>query len=433
MPQDVDEMHISSFDAQYCPGEGIMILYDAAVKIAPNPLGHKVLYLSSYGNIYDDGSGTYNYYTWQDDLGGLMKESGWLLEGIQFSYNVSSGQNRKMIIKIKDLVTNVTWKTPITLNGSGGEDDKIYFFNLTNHYFIAQNLFEVSILNASGKDLIKIEMNPLEFSNGSLNITAYSNYNTNGTDFPYTVDVYSSEFQFTAFFFDLYWPNYWERDSANADGISSGTFNNQNYVDLYKFKMNPGEQYNLSLTATGTNSEYCRILVFNSSVQITDPSKALLVYDTMANNGTYFQLYSSTEDIYYVVIENLDQGASYSYNFFHKVCPMTADLLTPTSLYIGESTVFFSWDLNSEEDSFTRNVYTDSDINYFNFTLVDAQYHIKYSTTTNNKYLNLTIIKGVDPKLDLPDGIYYWYIKIVAKNHQSSKIIYRQFNLDTTA
>ncbi|MHA1281013.1 MAG: hypothetical protein ACTSQP_00790 [Promethearchaeota archaeon] len=436
MPQNVNEMYISSFDAQYCPGEGIVILYDAATKINPNPLGHKILYLSSYGNIYNNGSGTYNYYTWQDDLGGLMKDAGWLLEGIQISYNVSSGQDRNMIIKIKDLITNVTWSTPITLNGSGGEDDKIYFFNLTNHYFIAQNIFEVSILNASGKDLIRIEMNPLEFSNGSLNVTAYSNYNTNGTDFPYTVEVYSDGFEFTAFFFDkdIYWPNsYWERDSENADDTSSGTFNNQNYVDLYKFKMTPGEQYNFSLTAKGTDSKYCRIMVFNSSVQITDPSKAILVYNTTANNGTYFQLYSSTEDIYYVVIEKFSKLASFSYDFVHKVCPMKADLLTPTSLYIGESTVFFSWDLNSEEDSFTRNYYTDSDIDYYNFTLVDAQYHIKYSTTTNDKNLSLTIIKGSNPKLDLPDGIYYWYIKIVAKNHQSSKIIYRQFNLDTTA
>ncbi|MHA1146833.1 MAG: hypothetical protein ACTSR8_01155 [Promethearchaeota archaeon] len=433
-----DELYVSSFDAEVCPGQGIFFLYDAAVKVNPNPIRKRVIYLSAFGNIYNDDNGDYQYYEWQDELTGLVYNSGWILEGIELSYTISSGNDFPIKIRLTDTVTNETWENITILDGSGGEASKITFFQ-PGDYFIARNIFNVEILNATNnKDLVRIEMNPLEFSNTTLNATTYSNFQINGTDFPYTIEDFSFGFEQSIFFFDKdrYWPDdYWERDHENADKVHSGSFDSNNYVDLYKFYMTAGEQYNFSVTSKGTGSNNCRISIYNSSIQTTSIANALATYTMDVYNETYLQFYAEKEDHYYFVIENLDYSNSYNYDFEHRVCPMTAKKLTPSTLYIGDATVVFSWDLNTHEEDFSRNNYEYSDIIDYNFTIFTETGVKKYSNITTLRKDTITIVQGFDNHgnpFDLPDGVYYWQVIIHSKNGQHSRSILNEFRLDTT-
>ncbi|MBD3230923.1 MAG: hypothetical protein GF329_22280, partial [Candidatus Lokiarchaeota archaeon] len=332
VPNSNTGLHISSFDVGTCPGEGVFIMYDSSIDDG----GYQpfVLYYNNWAQFYNDGMGVYNYYAIYEDLQGQVYPSGWLIEGIQISYNTTSGNPFDLKIRLTDTVTNTTWENTTTISENGGEDYKISIFQ-PGDYFIARNPLILELTNGSNqKELIKIDLDPLAFSeNGTTSIS-----NSGNETLPYYINqLGGTGFEGTLFYYDFsdfsgesdndYM---WVRDTVGISSPSSKSFDSDDHVDMYKFRMNAGEQYNMSLSATGSGSENCRLMIFNSTTQITSLDNALYTINTSTNNGTYFTLYSSEEDTdYYVVIENTQFGATYNYVFEHQVCPMAVDLLNP--------------------------------------------------------------------------------------------------------
>ncbi|MGV9198880.1 MAG: hypothetical protein ACOC4M_08570, partial [Promethearchaeia archaeon] len=411
--------YCSSFDVEISYGEGVIIMYDAIIQSEQD---NREIYINGYGNIYGY-EGYNNYYSWEESLGGNVMDEPYLLEGIQISYNTTANSDLDFMVRITDETNNVTWTNVSTISGVGGEVVNITFYQPDN-YFIAKNPFRVELLNASNQEnLMRIDIDPLEltkdFEDYEYNYS--SNNYVNGTSFPYFIYEANGEYFETIFYFDD--GTIKERESVSDS--SSGKFKSYNVVDMYKFHMLKGEQYNMSLTATGDGSENCKIMIFNSSTQITDPQDAIDVKNASEIND-YFTLYSDTEDTYYVVIENTGFGSEYNYTFTHKVCPMAANLISPSkNQYISEADVEFSWDQNDEEggldlDSYTLRIYDEND---------EIKYEKKLDSESTAK--NVTIFGTQD--LDLDDGIYYWTVQIKSSSGLKSKEIFQEFRLDTHA
>ncbi|MFO8018129.1 MAG: hypothetical protein R6U96_05800 [Promethearchaeia archaeon] len=436
VPDSDDGLHISGFDVESFSGEGTFIMYDASVSDGSD-YGNFVLYYNSWTSLYNDGSGSYSNYEIYENLQGNIKNTGFLIEGLQFSYNTSSETSFDLKIRLEDTVTNVTWENTTTIDGNGGKDYNITVFQ-PGDYFIARNPVILYLENASNQqDLIKFELDPTQFSEDEINTTS----NTENETLPYYMYQISNEgFEGTLFFYDL--EDYagldsliWQRDDDAANGISTGEFHPYRHVDMYKFRMDAGERYNMSLTADGTGSENCRLMIFNSTTQITSPDNALFNRNTSSNNGTYFTLDNNEgEKDYYVVIENLQYGATYDYSFEHHLCPMTADLLSPTNLtYTKESEMEFSWDVNPNEGGVVE---PDSEDPYL-FQLYDSSMNPKWNSDEDlsdplnetEKSLNLSLID----ELELTDGVYYWSIIIKGENGHNSKEIFHELRLDTEA
>ena len=417
-----DVFYCSSFDAEFSYGEGVAIIYDAVVQSN----SEREIYINGYGNIYGYDGG-FNYYSWEEILGGKITQEPWLLEAIQISYNTTAQSDMDLMVRITDEVTNVTWNNVSSINGEGGEVTNITFFQPDN-YFIAQNDFTVEILNGSNQEnLMRIDIDPLDLTYIEEEDYNYSSNNfINGTYFPYRIKEAIGEYFTTIFYFEegLSDDEVEERDTiSQSDG---GKFKSYNVIDFYKFYMQAGEQYNMSLTATGDGAENCRIMIFNSSNQITDPAKALYVNTTASFNESYFTFYADTTDTYFITIENTKFGEEYDYTFIHKVCPMTANLIYPAKgKYLNQEEIEFTWGPNDEEDG------VKTPETYF-LRVYDENYVMKYEDefdSTITAY-NLTVIGGAE--LDLNDGIYYWTVQISSSDGLKSKEIFQEFRLDTT-
>jgi hypothetical protein len=419
------QLTISSIDACMIPGEGVILIYEA--KIPDNFYPQQKLYISGFGNIYNDGMGNYNYYTWIDDIGGYVPWEGWVIEAIEFSYNTSMGNDLELITRLTDIITNETWYNKSTFQGSGGNYSKKVFFQPDN-YFIARNAFRVEILNGSNtQDLLKLEIDPLEFPFiYDLNYT--SDYN-NGT-FAYTIqdENLGSGYEFTVFYFDRLRVKK-DRPFTKLISFSTGTFDTDNYVDLYKFDMEAGEQYNMSLTVNGTGDNTCRLMIFNSTPQITSKANALYTLDiTSITNGSYFQLYAPKDEIYYIIIENLNYSENYDYLFRHQPCPMVAKLLSPTNnSFIMSPIVTFVWDLNDNENSGGPNLFID----HFEFAVYNDSSYIPVIDEPMLILTNITLQLIGGAPYDLPDGRYYWNLTIVTNDNQRSNGIPNWFTIDT--
>ncbi len=426
VPLSGNQLAISGFDACLIPGEGVALIYDAKI---PNHLTNpeQKLYLSAYGNLYNDGTGDYNYYSWDEDLGGFIYSEGWVIEGIEFSYNTSSSSSIDLMVQLTDTVTNETWYNISSFPGSGGNYYKKLFFQPGN-YFIARNPFRVDLLNgSSSQDLLKIEIDPLDFASNYNYTSDYDN-----DTFAYTIqdENVGSGFEFTVFYFDKTLGKL-DRAATKLTPQAAGTFNTNNYVDLYKFDMKTGEQYNMSLTVTGTGINNCRLLIFNSTPQITSTANAevVRVIDS-GTNGAYFQLYATQNELYYVVIENLDYSKSYSYTFRYKVCPMIAKLINPSNYeFLLNFNVNFQWALNTLENSggpdlsilrYELKIFEDSDLVTPKITYLVA-----------HPQQNKTIIIVNGPYYNLPDGSYYMNVTIVTNDFQKSKPSTLLFHIDT--
>ncbi len=430
----VVSLKIMSLDAEMCQGEGVFIIYQTTTKAGPTETKN-VLRLNSYGTIYNDGTGNFNYYNFEEILGGKVFSEGWLIEGIEISYNTSSGNDVYLKLRLTDTITKVVWENISKFDGNGGKDYQVRFFQPEN-YFIARNPFRFEILNGSSQqDLVKIELDPLTFSNQTANWTS----NEGQSGFAYTLQSVTGEsLESTIFIADnlKVQNNIWLKNDALATSNSLGTLDANNFVDVYKFNMLAGDQYNMSLTTIGTGSQNCSILVFNSTAQITNAENALYNFNTSTHNNTYFQVYSPTDDVYYVVIEKTAFNAAFTYTFKHKISPMTARLITLSeNQYTSQEKVQFTWDLNSLD------TFTISDISFFRFELYNAQknpVHVtfyKHTVPAPTTNINITLIGGSSPgqkEYNLADGIYYWKLIIVSKTSQESKGIFTKFNLDTT-
>ncbi|MHA1291672.1 MAG: hypothetical protein ACTSQJ_03265 [Promethearchaeota archaeon] len=427
----VNTIAISSFDVKMCQGEGVIFLYDARITITPpRALNRRVLYLNGYANLYDNNTGGYNSYHWYEDLGGYVYNEGWLIEAIEICYNTSTGTDLPLLIRITDNITGISWENQTLLPGSGGNFKKLIFFQ-PNNYFIAMNPFKVELINLATQDnLLKLNIDPLEFSNGSV----YSNSSYEGSiTFPYTIqdENIGSGFEFSIFYFDKS-QSMLDREATKLTSLSNGELNKNNQVDLYKFQMEKGEQYNMSITATGSGSGNCRISIFQSGQQITNISNALYTNTTSNINGTYFQLFSKDGGKYYVVIENLNFNSNYSYRFRYKVCPLTAQLISPSNnYYIQGGILKFEWDIDNNEFSGSN----DLTIDHYELELYDNNYNLEFKNDTipeDWKQQTVDLTAPTPKGLSLPDGVYYWQVLIVSSENQASAGVLRQLNIDTT-
>ncbi len=426
----VVSLKIMSLDAELCQGEGVFIMYETTTKAGPTEIKN-VLRLNAYGNTYNNGAGEFNYYTFEDMLGGRILDEGWLLEGIELSYNTSSGNDVYLKFRITDDIAKpkVVWENISKLDGDGGKDYRLNFFQ-PNNYFIARHTFKFEILNGSSQqDLIKIELDPLVFSNRTDNAT--SNYN-NQTHFAYTFQTITGELglEVSIFFAEnILTNNIWKKGDSIAKVDSVGTLDSNNYVDVYKFNMLGGDQYNMSLTTVGAGSSNCQISVFNSTQQITHKEEALYTYNMSTYNKTYFQIYSPKDDIFYVVIEKTAFNADFDYTFKHKICPMSAIIIKPSiNSYISQPDVQFEWSLDSDDQEFSS-----SQISRYIFEMYNSlNNRVIYYNNLKTTNINLTIIRGTYPDFDLRDGVYRWQVIIVSKTLQLSKGVLTQLNIDTT-
>ena len=234
----------------------------------------------------------------------------------------------------------------------------------------------------------------------------------------------------------------WVRDDVEAEIPNTGTLDLDNQVDCYKLRLGAGESYNLSLTATGADSEECRISVFNHTQQITNNGEALWTYDTKTNNGSHFQIWTENQATdFFIVIENLEYGATYDYTLEHIICPLTAELQSPNNAeYINLAQVTFEWELDDPK-------FDSTDIDRCILEIWDESNNLKYSTEYDNdatldgdnSSISIYIFDYILGKPSVnnthklsTDGHYYWQVKFVSNNYQWSKGFLRLFNLDTT-
>jgi len=424
--------HISGLDAELCQGDQVIILYDAREEFNAEFKYHR-LFVTGYGNLYNDGDGDYNQYSWEETLGDSIYSKDSIIEGIQISYNVSSGNDVPIKIKLTDMVTNQTWENTTILDGAGGYVQKIRFWNPNGSYFIAQNPFWVEILNGSTMDdLVKIEVDPLLFSNGTANST--SDYE-NGT-VPYMVHYENTDLHFTIFLFDYFGEKgttLRREDNMPPTDFHSDTFDSDNYIDLFKFYMEGGEKYNMSITTTGAGSNNsCRFMIFNDSQQITDPSKAIYnITINSTNNGTYVPLSAASSKTYYVVIQNLVYNESYSYTFDYRVCPFRAKLISPSSNeYVNANFWNFEWDEHDDEGS-SLNIHHYDLLTFADDDLVNPIVK-EYGLTTKNQTIEITDITGGHsyPSYVHSQGVHYMNVTIYTDDGQISDPSTHVFNLD---
>ena len=425
-------LRISGFDAELIQGEQVVILYEATEKVDAGAYKDQTLYLSAYGNFYNDGDGDYNQYSWEETLGESVYSVASIIEGIQISYNTSSGNDVPIKIKLTDTITNETWENTTTLSGSGGYNEKFRFFSSAGSYFIAKNPFTVQILNGSTMDdLVKIEVDPLLFANITANAT--SDYE-NGT-IPYTIHYENTDLHFTIFLFDyLDAPKRDVLTRTDTLAVSSSTYtlNSNNYVDLFKFNMMGGEKYNMSLRTIGASDNSCRLMIFNNSQQITDPSKAIYtMFVNSTTNGTYIPLYTATSKTFYVVIENLAYAESYTYTFHYRVCPMIAKLISPSSgQYINDNFFNFQWAVNDAEGGLTISSY--DFLTFADDDLVNPIVKL-YGITTTSQIVEIIGVTGGHsyPSYSHLNGKHYLNVTVHSADGQSSEPSTHVFNIDT--
>lgn len=418
------KIDIRYFDAEICQGEGVFLIYSAREfdKLTGKYEQNNILYISAYGHIYNDGT-RYNTYSWSDDLGGIAASEAYVIEAIQISYNTSVGRDLNLTLRLTDSNTGDSWIYISKFNGSGGNDYTTRFYRENGDYFVAYNKFKIElfITNPDGiQELVKIELDPLELAKNEVNYS--SNVDGEDNTFAYTINDFSSGFEFTVFRFDNARHNQLLTRSYTKDNPKTiGILDDENYVDFYKFELTQGETYNMSLNID-KNGDKVKLLIYNSTPVITSEESAVKIYSMNSWNGKSFLLTHSKTNpqIYFIAIIKYNETAGLNYTFNYRVCPLAARLITPSGTYLGADPItnkvsyIFKWDLNDDESLFD-----DNDIDYYNFKIFNEEGVLRYSRGNYpNKTLNITLTNTYN--LKLPDGIYKWQVVIVTKQNQRS-------------
>jgi len=69
---------------------------------------------------------------------------GYIIEGLHLNFNTSSGQDTNLTVKVTDYATGDIWEYKVELNGTGGHNYEVTFFNEEGEYFVAFDLFKLN-------------------------------------------------------------------------------------------------------------------------------------------------------------------------------------------------------------------------------------------------------------------------------------------------